>query len=237
MPQFIKMGLGGTGFIGHAGSSKRAEEACRARRYVEPGFPIVTPFQSIEDVRAYLSGDKIICLLCGKEYRGIGNHIQAIHGMSVDQYKEFYNIPWTYGLLCSDSSALYSGSMKKRMAEGFVCPIKIGKEHEKMISVRKRRCPFKGAVGTQNLGEHARPTHELIEDPDGILETYTKRRKRLQVKIGTPEYKEQMRHRPQCQPDFVKAQGFNKYWVGKKQSDIHKDRRFKRKPTPEDAPE
>ena len=72
MPFAIKMGLNGTGFLGNQSKSKRALRRAKARRKVLPGFPIEQPFESIEDVREYMSGDKIVCLRCGKEYKELG---------------------------------------------------------------------------------------------------------------------------------------------------------------------
>ena len=56
---FIKMGLGGTGYQGKPGSHMRAAQKRAAARKVLPGFPIDRPFESINEVREYLSGDKI----------------------------------------------------------------------------------------------------------------------------------------------------------------------------------
>ncbi len=228
MPQFVKMGLNGTGYIGKKGSYSRSVQQCKARRMVLPGFPITTPFESIKDVREYLSGDRMICLLCGKSYKRIGTHLTQIHGVTVDDYKKKYNIPWGYGLICKESSEKYSKAVKKRMDEGWVPPFATGDNLKKLISVEKRKCPFKGEVATLNLGSHGKPVHPLTQAPDGTLEPHTQKRKRLRTKKGTKEYKEKMRQRPQCQPEAVIERGFNKYWSGKKQSEEHKQKRLKK---------
>jgi len=118
MPMFIKMGLGGTGYQGKPGSHMRAAQMCAGARVVLPGFPIYRPFESIEEVREYLSGDKIICLLCGKPYRTLGRHLSRIHGVSHDEYRERYGIPWTYALCCGELSEILSGVANRRIASG-----------------------------------------------------------------------------------------------------------------------
>ena len=204
------------------------------RRKVLPGFPIVDPFTSIEDVRKYLSGETMVCLLCGKSYKRIGTHLLAIHGLAVDEYKRRYDIPWTYGLICKESSKKYSKAVKKRMSDGWKPPIKVGDGHKKMISIAKRKCPFKSEVAKQNLSHSkggGKPTHPLTKAPDGSLETFTQKRERLTTKRGTPEFIEKMKNRAQCLPENVKKSGFDKYWLGKKQSESHKSKRFKNRTT------
>lgn len=226
MSQFVKMGLNGTGYLGKQESYTRAMRRRQARREILPGFPITSPFESIEDVRQYLSGETMICLLCGKNYKRIGTHLIKIHGVTVDEYKKRYNIPWTYGLICEDSSKKYSNAIKKRFKNGWVPPMKTGKEHKKMISAEKRKCVFKTEVSINNLGKYCRPSHPLTVAPDGTLETFTQRRNRKVTKRGTKEFKEKMVNRLQCQPEKLKERGFNKFWVGKKQSEEHIKKRF-----------
>jgi hypothetical protein len=198
------------------------------RRRVMAGYPIEEPFQSILEVRHYLKGDRITCLLCGKDYRKLGIHLRTIHEMTVDDYKERYKIPWSYGLLCSDSSKLYSNHMHRRMEDGFTPPCKFGDEHKEMISVEKRKSPFKAEVAMQNLGEHTDPKHPLTVSPTGELETFTTRRERETSSKGTKEFHEKMKARPQCQPEVV-GKRLGDYWRGKKQSPEHVAKRFANK--------
>lgn len=76
-------------------------------RAVLPGFPIASHKMSPDDLNNYLSGDKIVCLLCGKSYKALNDgHLRRVHGVTQDQYRERYDIPFTVGLI--------SGSLKKR---------------------------------------------------------------------------------------------------------------------------
>lgn len=207
MPQFIKMGLGGTGYLGEKENSLRSAKKRAARRKVLEGFPIHEPFKSIEDVREYLSGDRVICLLCGKGYKRLGGtHLQKIHGITEDQYREKYNIPWTYALVCQDTKEKYRDATNKRIEEGYVPPMKVGSEHKILIGAPKRKRAFAKEVGINNLGELAKPKSD--------------KEKRPPSKRGSKEFKEKMQARPQCQPDFTRKV-LGSYWKGKKQTPEH----------------
>jgi predicted transcriptional regulator len=54
----------------------------------------VQPFQTMDEVDNYLSGNKIQCLLCGKDYRSLtAQHIE-LHGLSHDEYRVKFGIPY-----------------------------------------------------------------------------------------------------------------------------------------------
>ena len=61
------------------------------------------PFDTIQEVDDYLSGDKIRCLICGRKYKALGIHISQKHRMDVDDYRSRFGIPWTYGLVCKST--------------------------------------------------------------------------------------------------------------------------------------
>ena len=45
------------------------------------------------DALAYISGDKIECLECGKKFVMLDHHIRSRHGMSSTDYRDKFNIP------------------------------------------------------------------------------------------------------------------------------------------------
>ena len=227
MPMFIKMGLNGTGYLGKKENALRQARRCAARRKILPGFPVNDPFHSIDDVRNYLEGDKIICLLCGKGLRKLGAHIIKIHGMTINEYKKKYKIPWGYGLACTESSELYRINAVRRMEEGWTPALKFGDEQKLMVQKQRRACPFKKEIAMKNLGEYLEPKHELTVSPSGDYETLTQKRERERSKRGTEEYSKRMRARPQCQPD-VSGKRFGRYWRGRKQTPEHIRKRFEK---------
>lgn len=205
MPQFIKMGLGGTGYLGSKELHLRKARMNAKRRKIEIGYPITTPFATVEDVRHYLSGDKIVCLLCGQSYRRIGTHLLSIHQVTPDQYREMYNIPWTYGLLCADSEKLYSDSAKKSGLGQNV-------DLQEISSLRKsapvRMCPFKKEIARENVSKV--PKRLRVFDA-GV------------TKRGTSEFHERMKNRPQVAASIERLKT---YWKGKKQDPEHIKKRI-----------
>jgi hypothetical protein len=77
-----------------------------------------TRMKTKAEVEAYFSGDKIECLICGKWFRSLAKHIVSIHGVSVNDYKTKFNLPWGRGLVSNDARVKYAESAQKRIAEG-----------------------------------------------------------------------------------------------------------------------
>ena len=122
------------------------------KRFVLKGFPWSGKFQTLEEIEGYLSGGRMQCLLCGKLYVMIGKHLREIHGVTVDQYKERYGIPWGRGLVCVDTKKVMSANAKRRIYEGGFnrgC-------YEAPNYIQRKRCP---AVKNLNL-EKLQKIHE-----------------------------------------------------------------------------
>lgn len=140
MPFAVKMGLGGTGHLGCKAKTKRAQARFRERRRVLEGFPILTPFKSLEEVKEYLSGDLVVCLICGKSYKDVGKHIR-MHGVKPDEYRARYGIPWTYGLCSRATSERYSEVVRGRMERGWKPDQMEGEDHSRMVNTPRRKKP------------------------------------------------------------------------------------------------
>lgn len=52
-----------------------------------------------EDLEVYLGGDKVECLLCGKAFKALGQHISRAHDITCDEYREQFGIPYLRGLV------------------------------------------------------------------------------------------------------------------------------------------
>ena len=70
------------------------------------------------DVEDYFDGDRIECLICGKWFKSLATHIVRIHGVTVDEYKIKFNLPWGRGLVANETRDNCSNAIKKRIAEG-----------------------------------------------------------------------------------------------------------------------
>lgn len=78
------------------------EEKKRRARLPLDGFPTEGQFQSQAEVTAYFSGDKITCLLCGRAFKQLHVHLGSIHGVSENEYKTRYGLPFRTGLNCAN---------------------------------------------------------------------------------------------------------------------------------------
>lgn len=56
------------------------------------------PFQTIEEVRQYFSGNSVECLVCGALRQDLAKHIHFSHGMWEAEYRIRFGIPPTYML-------------------------------------------------------------------------------------------------------------------------------------------
>ena len=83
---------------------------------VSSAFPVNEPFESRSELEFYLSGDKIQCLLCGKEFKNLGNHLMA-HNISGNDYRLRYNIPKKTGLCTKAASKALSDNISEEQKE------------------------------------------------------------------------------------------------------------------------
>ena len=98
--------------------SDAALQGRMARRKVIAGFPARFKFNTVQEARDYLSGSEIQCLLCGRSLKTLAKHLQSIHGISAEKYREMYGIPRTFGLSCEDARENYARASLKRIAQG-----------------------------------------------------------------------------------------------------------------------
>lgn len=89
----------------------------KARKTVQPGFPKEFVFEAREAVDEYLNADRIVCLLCGNDFRSLEPHLSRAHEMSADEYREKYGLPYRRGLCCADFSERKSEQAKQMFGE------------------------------------------------------------------------------------------------------------------------
>jgi len=93
----------------------RQEARRNARRRILTGFPWEGRFRTWSDVQAYIGQTRgIECLLCGKVYRTVSNHLR-VHGVTDSEYRERFGIPENVGLVCRDSAERYGIPARERM--------------------------------------------------------------------------------------------------------------------------
>lgn len=166
-----------------------------SRREVLPGFPVDKPFESTEAVLNYLDSDEITCLCCGKQYRKLaGPHLQKVHGMTDDQYKEKYHIPYTYPLAGRATRDIHSQNVIASINDGSFRPT--GNPIAVLLKPLRRKTFYKRELLASNMSKVTkfdRAKRPLVVGADGILETYSEHKKRTTAKKGSKEHTEKLK--------------------------------------------
>lgn len=105
------------GSLGKRRLTKSAEYKLKKRRTILPGYPINEPFTTKEEIDKYFSGDKLVCLLCGRPFKSLCGHL-SVHGSNVDKYREEFGLPFSRGLIGEATLILQVKEGKKRREEG-----------------------------------------------------------------------------------------------------------------------
>jgi hypothetical protein len=112
----------------------------RNNKHCLPGFPWKGKFTTRSEVDRYFSNDDgIQCLLCGRFLGTLQNHLQIVHGISHEEYRERYGLPWRRGLVSRTVSKKHSASLIKRIKNGTFNPKPDNKAAVKKILEGNRR--------------------------------------------------------------------------------------------------
>lgn len=76
----------------------------RANHKVKAGYPAKVYFDTREALTQYLAGDKITCLLCGNQFQLLDTHLRSMHGITGEDYREKYGIPYQQALCPTERS-------------------------------------------------------------------------------------------------------------------------------------
>jgi len=80
---------------------------------------IPEPFQTMDEIRAYVSGNRIQCLVCGKYFRRLQFKHLTVHDMTADDYREAFGIPWNTSLTSAPSRDATGNKMTPERIELF----------------------------------------------------------------------------------------------------------------------
>lgn len=165
------------------------------------------------------SESHMTCLLCGRAFRDTSKHIIRIHGITIDEYRAKYGIPWTYGIACRETKALHSEHAKAKLELGITHPNPNFGELSKTATKRGRARMDVHLDQLQVMIDMAKKKARL---PLCLKSKRTqKERQYLALKANDPKgYKiaihDAMAARPQCH-----REEFARYWTGKTQSPEH----------------
>lgn len=110
-----------------------------------PGYPWKGTFTTGEELSAYFDADKITCLLCGRQYTQLANHVIGGHGIPADDYKAQFGIPWSYSLIGKSLKDRFSQHIRTRIKTGKWLPAS-RESIEKMHAASRHRRPIVAAV-------------------------------------------------------------------------------------------
>ena len=84
-----------------------------------PGFPWKGKFTTKAEIDQYFSNpDGIQCLYCGLIYETLNGHLQIVHGVSFEEYRGRYGLPWRKGLVSRNVSKGLSSILTQRIKNG-----------------------------------------------------------------------------------------------------------------------
>jgi hypothetical protein len=113
-------------------------------------FPWRGRFETKTEIDDYFAGDKVRCLLCGKQFKALSSHLGRVHDVTVDDYREQYGLPWQRGLCGAGTTEKMSKNMLNRRNNGF-CP------------------PIEAAQKASIKAANRRPDQPFLVNPDGHL--------------------------------------------------------------------
>ena len=97
------------------------------------------PFQTMDEVNEYLSGNTIECLICGKRLQRLHKHLYSMHNMGPDDYRRQFGIPFRRSLASEPSRARSRAANTPERIELFLI-------HGEASRRRKRTGSTKGRV-------------------------------------------------------------------------------------------
>ena len=111
-------------------------------------------FRTRREVRRYFGGKTIKCLLCGKRFGRLSFHLAAKHGVTTDDYKSQFGLPWSRGLTSALSRA-NSGWNAARKAKASRLARRTQFFKFAHPAARREAAPFLKVEAARNLGPNA----------------------------------------------------------------------------------
>jgi len=103
-------------------------------------------FSTMKELQNYFEENELTCLLCGKPCVQLVAHIGPAHGLSADDYKEQFGIPWTYGLAGKAFRRRCSLRMKALRRRGGLAVAPSPGHIRRLVAAAKKRRPPVQAV-------------------------------------------------------------------------------------------
>jgi hypothetical protein len=149
-------------------------------------------FGTKAEIDDYFCGNKVQCLLCGKWFKTLHQHLGRTHDVTVDDYRERYGLPWRRGLCGAGTSEKISKNMLKRRRRGFRPPIELAQKKSVQASTRRPDQPFLVKAKTESLKPIIKKLRKYKDsDFKNVLVKMLREKKSLSEACrdaGTPHY-------------------------------------------------
>ena len=113
-------------------------------------------FKTRREVDRYFGGKTIRCLLCGRRFRRLAFHLAAKHGITADDYKARFGLPWTRGLTSAASRCAPVWTKQRRAEASRVAKRRRIFELARRSKRRRKLAAFLRAEAVSHLGTYAR---------------------------------------------------------------------------------
>jgi hypothetical protein len=111
-------------------------------------------FRTRRQVERYFGGKTIKCLLCGRRFGRLSFHLAAKHGVTTDDYKSRFGLPWHRGLTSALSHA-NSGWNDDRKAKASKVARRTQFFKFAPLAARRELAPFLKVEAVRHLGANA----------------------------------------------------------------------------------
>jgi len=125
-------------------------------------------FRTRREVESYFSGKTIKCLLCGGRFGRLSFHLAAKHGVTTDEYKSGFGLPWSRGLTSALSRA-NSGWNDHRRAKASRLARKSKFFKFAHPAPRREAAPFLRVEAAKNLSANAAGFGKAFESRVRVL--------------------------------------------------------------------
>ncbi len=120
-------------------------------------------FSSGTDVQAYLSGEQVICLICGRAFRSVGHHVRWAHKITARDYKRRYGLPVTKGACGAEARSAFRAVRSRNDT-----PERIAQRREKLNrgGVRRDSKPDYALLDLAKVGAAVHGRQRMLSDAD-----------------------------------------------------------------------
>lgn len=84
--------------------------------------PRTTPFSTPEEAAEYHNRERFACLECGKILQYLPRHIRFVHEMTIEEYRDKWNIRQSVPLMGTEIRKMRSDSNRRRILQGELNP-------------------------------------------------------------------------------------------------------------------